>query len=349
MTPAHRARPTNLPAPPSSDGPILALDLGGTNLRTAVVTADGRVVGRQVTTTPVSAAEIVEAAHRGFRESITAARRELGVDVEPGAIGISAPGPLDPWAGVLVDPPNLHRSLWDFPLAPALGRAMGVPAYLERDTQVAALGEGEFGAAQRLSDYVYLTVSTGLGGAVVSDGRLLRGPDGNAGELGHLCVDADGPLCGCGARGHLEAIASGTAIARAYGASAGSEVAALEAAGDERAHEVMERARAAFAAAMVSIVNVFNPQRVIVGGGVAIGQGDRLLDPAREAVERLAFRRQAARVEIVPAQLGDDVGLIGALSLVRLARLEEDRNLNRDATTSGQSALTPRPPRPARS
>ena len=90
----------------------------------------------------------------------------------------------------------------------------------------------------------------------------------------------------------------------------------------------MDYARKAFAAAVVSIVDVFNPSRVVVGGGIAIGQGDRLLDPAREAVEQLSFRRQAARVEIVPAQLGDDVGLIGALSLVRLARFGEDRDLH---------------------
>lgn len=242
----------------------------------------------------------------------------------PAAIGISAPGPLDPRTGTLIDPPNLDRSLWNFPLAARIGGELGLPAVLERDTQVAILAEGHFGAARGLTDYVYLTVSTGIGGAVVSDGRLLRGPDGLAGELGHLTVDIDGPPCGCGARGHLEAIASGTAIARAMGVGEASLVAALEEAGDPAASEVMERARQAFAAAVVSIVDVFNPQRIIVGGGVAMGQGDRLLDPARAAIRKTAFRRQADRVELVPAQLGDDVGLIGALSLVSLARLGDD-------------------------
>jgi glucokinase len=283
---------------------------------------------------------VVDAAAQSFRRTLAAA------DTLPQAIGISAPGPLDPWTGVLVDPPNLDRSLWDFPLGPALAERMNLPAFLERDTQVAALGEGQFGAARELTDYVYLTVSTGIGGAVVSAGRLLRGPDGNAGELGHLTVDINGPLCGCGAPGHLEGISSGTAIARAYGADSGGAVAQLEDEGDERARTVMDYARQAFAAAMVSIVDVFNPQRVIVGGGVAMGQGDRLLQPAREAVERLSFRRQAARVDIVPAALGDDVGLIGALSLVRLALLGEDRDLNSDATTRGRVALTLRPPAP---
>jgi glucokinase len=180
---------------------------------------------------------------------------------------------------------------------------------------------------------VYLTVSTGIGGGVVIDNRLLRGPDAVAGELGHLTIDLDGPECGCGARGHLEAISSGTGIARAarergLGEIGAVQVAALEDAGDETAAQIMDYARRAFASAVVSIVDVFNPSRVVVGGGIAIGQGDRLLQPARDAVEQLSFRRQAARVEIVAAQLGDDVGLIGALSLVRLARFGEDRDLN---------------------
>jgi len=258
--------------------------------------------------------------------------------VVPVAIGISAPGPLDPNKGELIDPPNLDRSLWNFPLAPRIGQEFDLPAVLERDTQVAILAEGDFGAARGLTDYVYLTVSTGIGGAVVSDGRLMRGPDGLAGELGHLTIDIDGPVCGCGARGHLEAIASGSGIAKAMGVGEASLVAAYEEAGDARAAEVMERARQAFAAAVVSIVDIFNPQRIIVGGGVAMGQGDRLLDPAREAIRQTAFRRQADRVELLPAQLGDDVGLIGALSLVALARLGDDEQ---DSFTNDNSRVAP--------
>ena len=205
----------------------------------------------------------------------------------PVAIGISAPGPLDPHTGTLIDPPNLDRSLWDFPLAARIGQELDLPAVLERDTQVAILAEGEFGAGRGLTDYVYLTVSTGIGGAVVSDGRLMRGPDGLAGELGHLTIDIDGPVCGCGARGHLEAIASGTGIAKAMGVGAmrRSWPRSRRLATPLR-RQVMERARQAFAAAIVSIVDIFNPQRIIVGGGVALGQGDRLLDPAREAIRR---------------------------------------------------------------
>ena len=310
---------------------MLALDLGGTQLRTAIVLSDGRLLGRRSEPTPHADAEtVVTACVRALRASLAAASADSSTSVAPVAVGISAPGPLNPRTGTLIDPPNLDRSLWNFPLAARIGNELNLPAVLERDTQVAILAEGAFGAARGLTDYVYLTVSTGIGGAVVSDGRLMRGPDGLAGELGHLTIDIDGPVCGCGARGHFEALASGTGIARAMDVGEASLVAALEEAGDAGASEVMERARQAFAAAVVSIVDIFNPQRIIVGGGVAMGQGDRLLDPAREAIRKTAFRRQAERVELVPVQLGDDVGLIGALSLVSLARLGDD-------VASGQS------------
>jgi glucokinase len=315
---------------------VLALDLGGTQLRTAVVFGDGQVVARRASRTPRADAETLlnacteqlNATLTEFGEFVSTATTAVG---QPGVLAISAPGPLDPFRGVLIDPPNLDRSLWNFPLAARLGERLRMPAVIERDTQVAVLAEGDFGAARGLTDYVYLTISTGIGGGVVSGGRLLRGADGLASELGHMTIDIKGPACGCGAPGHLEAISSGTAIARAareaglspVGATevGAREVAAAAEAGDAIASGIMDRARAAFAAAAVSIVDLYNPQRIVVGGGLAMGQGDRLLDPAREQIKRHAFRRQAERVDVVPAQLGDDVGLVGGLSLVTLARL----------------------------
>lgn len=320
----------------ASETAVAALDLGGTHMRTAVVHA-GRVIGRRHAGSAVGrgAEDVIARAAAALRQSIDEHLASGGSP--PLVLGVSAPGPLDPRRGVLFDPPNLEKSFWDLPLAERLGEATGMRAFLDRDTQVAALAEGRFGAAIGLTDFVYLTVSTGIGGAVVSDGRLLRGGRGLAGELGHMQVDLDGPPCGCGARGHLEAFASGTGIARAAsdalgagregpllerlaaqagGVLSGAAVAAAEDAGDPLAAEIMDAARRAFAAAMVSIVDVFAPQRVVVGGGAAIGQGERLLAPAREAVARLAFREQAAQVEIAPAELGDDVGLLGAAVLV---------------------------------
>lgn len=325
--------------------PVLALDLGGTQLRTAVALPDGTLLGRRTEPTPRAAATIiVEACVRALKLSLADADAQAPRTLAPVAIGMSAPGPLDPQAGTLIDPPNLDRSLWGFPLAARIGAELDLPVALERDTHVAALAEGRFGAARGLSDYVYLTVSTGIGGAVVSGGRLMRGPDGVAGELGHMTVDIDGPPCGCGARGHLEALASGSAIARAMGVDEASLVAASADAGVQAAVEIMERARQAFAAAAVSIADIFNPQRIIVGGGVAIGQGDRLLEQAREQIRKHAFRRQAERVEVVPAELGDDVGLIGAVALVELAALGDHGDLKNDATGAGAAVLTREPP-----
>ncbi len=257
------------------------------------------------------------------------------------ALGISAPGPLDPLRGVFWDPPNLGPSFWNVPIADRLANSLGVPAALERDTHVAILGERALGAGIGLDDLVYLTVSTGFGGAVISGGTLMRGPDGVAGELGHICVDMDGPVCGCGGRGHLERMTSGSGMARsaAEALQAGLDapelariavriapaplearhVSEAAAAGDPTARQIIDTARRAFAAAVVSIVDIFNPERIIVGGGIAIAWGEALLGPARELVAKTAFRVARARVSIVAASLGDDVGLIGALPLVRSA------------------------------
>jgi glucokinase len=313
---------TNAAEPGELARPVLALDLGGTQVRTAVVLADGRLIARRAAATPRAHAETITAACVDTLSETLRAAAAIGAE-RPRALGISAAGPLDPFAGVLLDPPNLDHSLWGFPLAARLGEALDLPAAMALDVHAAALAEGRFGAAKGLTDFVYLTISTGVGGAVVTGGRLMRGPDGVAGELGCLTIDINGPLCGCGAPGHLEALASGIGIARAarergLGELDAAAVAAAEERGDRTAAAIMDGARAAVAAAMVTIVDVFNPQRVIVGGGIALGQGDRLLGPAREAVRRLAYRRQAERAEIVPAALGDDVGLIGALLLVDL-------------------------------
>ena len=324
---------------------VLALDLGGTQIRAAAVLSDGSLVHRVNAPTPSAAgpAAVVDACIRSLeqvRDGFESERSHRAP--RPIGIGISAPGPVDPFRGVVVDPPNLGSDFRDVPLAERIGAALGLPAWLDRDTQVAAMGEGRFGAARDCRDYLYVTVSTGIGGAIVSDGHLLRGPDGGAGELGHLVIDRTGPRCGCGATGHLEAIASGVAIARAArgaaergesavladlvrreGARFGArEVALAEQAGDPVAGSVLDDARDAFAAACITLVDVFNPALIVVGGSLAQGQGERWLAPARSAVERYGFRLAKQRVRIVPSQLGDDVGLVGGLVLVESQRAD---------------------------
>jgi glucokinase len=186
---------------------------------------------------------------------------------------------------------------------------------------------------------MYVTVSTGLGGAVYADGRLLLGPDGTAGEIGHVTLLEGGPRCGCGGVGHLEAISSGSGLAgqardcivsttagvsispflaerEAVAPLTGRDVAEGELAGDSICTALMARARRAFAIACVGWVNTFNPERIVIGGTVAQRQGERWLEPARAEIAATGLRSPSARVQIVAAELGEDVGLVGAWPLV---------------------------------
>jgi glucokinase len=268
-----------------------------------------------------------------------AASPEIARDIA--GIGLSSPGPVDPVRGLVVEPPNLGPEFRDIALAKALSDAEDLPAFLDRDTNVAALGEQAFGAARGFQDFIYLTVSTGIGGAIVTGGEILHGPDGFAGELGHVVVEMDGPRCGCGGPGHVEAIAAGVSLAREAralvaadrspylaeqatllggpGELSAKEVAEGALAGDPACIQVMDRARRALAAACVGYVNAFNPHRIVIGGSIADAEGERLLQPIRDAIASEVFKVVAAKVSVVPAALGGDVSLAGAQPLVMRA------------------------------
>lgn len=318
------------------DGSVLALDLGASRTRAAVVDGNGGVVARTDRETRRAAGpEAVLADAVAMLRAVLGQAPDGPQSVH--AIGVSAPGPLDAARGVLVEPPNLGGAFRNVPIAEPLSIALSLPVVVERDTNVAALAEWQFGAARGVTDFIYVTVSTGIGGGIVCDGRPLLGADGAAGELGHLVVDLDGPPCGCGARGHLEAVSSGTGIAGAAEAAieAGSapgletrrraagraldarDVAVAADEGDPDAERIMDRARRGFAESCVALANVFNPELIVVGGSVARAQGERWLEPARRRVAEVAFRIPRERLRIVPAALGDDVSLVGALPLVR--------------------------------
>ena len=282
---------------------------------------------------------VVDACRAVARESRSAAAAKLTDEIA--GIGISSPGPVDPVRGIVVEPPNLGPAFRDIALAEALGDVEGLPAFLDRDTNVAALGEQAFGAARGFHDFIYLTVSTGIGGSIVTGGEILHGPDGFAGELGHVVVEMDGPRCGCGGAGHVEAIAAGVALAREaralvaadsspYLADAAGLLGGVEAlsakevaegslAGDPACQQVMDRARRALAAACVGYVNAFNPHRIVVGGSIADAEGDRLLQPIRDAIASDVFKIVGRGVTVVPAALGGDVSLAGAQPLVMRA------------------------------
>jgi glucokinase len=332
----YAAKPNGTPVP-AADLVVLGLDVGGTQIRAAAVLSDGSRLARTAMPTPVGAGphaegDIHSTCERLLRDVL--AQLSARVRGRVVAVGISSVGPVDPWRGLVVDPPNVP-ALRDSPLADELEARLGLPAYLERDTNVAALAEHWLGAARGCADFLYVTASTGLGGAIFRSGKLLLGPDGTAGELGHVTLLlADGPECGCGGKGHLEGIASGSGLARqaraglaagtshflkeraAHAPLTGRDVAEGEQAGDAVCAGLMERARGAFALACVGWVNAFNPEKIVIGGTLAERQGERWLEPARAAVESSALAVPARRVRIVPAELGEDVGLVGAWPLV---------------------------------
>jgi glucokinase len=286
-----------------------AVDLGGTRIRSAAAHEPARFEQRDEFDTPDGPRAVIQA--------MASSLRRVSADVRSiAAIGVSAPGPLDHRRGVIHEAPNIP-GFEEIPLAAELSGDLGRPVFLDRDTVVAAIGEALYGAARGARDFVYVTISTGIGGAIVADGRIVRGASGTAGEVGHWPVDPDGPRCGCGANGCIEAIASGSGISRAYGARGADEVFEASRLGEARAEAVLSRASRALGDLAVGLVNLLNPAIIVVGGGVAIGQPDFVLGAMRQAVRERAFAVPAAAVRIVPAALGEDAGLVGALAMAR--------------------------------
>ncbi|HET8776057.1 MAG TPA: ROK family protein [Candidatus Limnocylindria bacterium] len=316
-----------------AERPVLAVDLGGTQIRAALITPDLEVHGRRAE--PTRDEEGVDAVLRRIADLAATVRREATANglPEPIGLGISSPGPLDPWRGVVLMAPNLAG--WtNVPVAERLSDALELPAFLERDTNVAVTAEWRYGAATGTRNAIYITVSTGIGGGVIIDGHPLRGTHGTAGEVGHIVVELDGPRCGCGGFGHVEAIASGTALARdaramldrdddsplARLAASGEEVdaelvARAAAAGDSAAMALLDRAFVAIGALCASLVNLLDPEVIVIGGSIA-EHHPRLFEVARAELRRRAFPILVDRIRIEPAALGGDVSLIGLLPIV---------------------------------
>jgi len=202
----------------------------------------------------------------------------------------------------------------------------GTPVFLDRDTVIAAIGEGMVGAARGERDYVYITVSTGVGGAIVSGGRMLRGATNTAGELGHWPVALMGPrgsgatagseelpACGCGSYGCVESFAGGRNLAQQFGSRDAGDVFRAARAGDDRAKALVARAEAALTNLAIGLVNGLNPSVIVVGGGITEHEPQHVLDPMRRGIRERAFAVPAAAVQVVGAALGPDVGMVGAL------------------------------------
>jgi glucokinase len=295
---------------------VVALDVGGTVIKGALVAADGSFLRsrRWPTGREAGPEAVVERILGAAAELVETARAEL--DGYPRAAGVAVPGAVDEERGTAAYSANIG---WrDLPLRSLLADRLQLPTALAHDVRAASLGEGAFGAARGLADYLFVGIGTGIGGGIVAGGQALRGAHGLAAEIGHVLVQPEGPLCGCGARGCLETLASASAIARRYQARTGAaeataeDVAGLVAAGDPAAGEVWETAVHALAVALAQCVTLLDPAAVVVGGGLS-ASGEMLLSPLRAALaSRLSFQ---AMPEIRRGQLGDGAGCAGAALL----------------------------------
>ncbi len=306
---------------------VLAIDIGGTKLAAGIVDVDGRILSRGEVPTLAT-----EGPERVLDRIVRLAKGLLGMpEISPDEIhriGIGCAGPVDRQAGLILNPPNLPGWI-KVPLVERIENALGCPAVLENDANAAALGEFRYGAGKGASSLVYLTVSTGIGGGIILDGKIWHGLKDGAGEVGHMTLLPDGPICGCGNRGCLEALASGPSIARrarealATGSESrlrevqdptAADVTRLVQEGDAVAGEVWRETVTYLGLGVAAIVTMLAPERVVIGGGVAMA-GDLLFEPLRREVRHRVKLVAVESVPILPAALGQDVGILGAAAV----------------------------------
>jgi glucokinase len=312
---------------------VVGVDLGGTKILALVVDKQFAVVGRAKKST--KAQEGVAHVHDRIVAAVIEACRGAGLDPKALAgVGVGSPGPLDPATGVIIDSPNLG---WhNYPLREKLQQALGVPVAVDNDANLGTLSEQRLGAARGKQHVVGIFAGTGIGGGLVLNGQLFYGASGAAGEIGHIVMNPDGPLCGCGNRGCLEAIASRSAIAgeaavaavRGHAphllAACGGDVTKVRSgdlaeaiqAGDQAIETIVRRAARYIGIAIGSLVNLLSPDCVVLGGGMVEAMEDIFLAEAREALKHHAMPYLAQRVEIMPARLGDDAVALGAALLI---------------------------------
>ena len=314
---------------------MLGVDIGGTKMALGLVGSDGhllRAVHEKATRTEDQDA-FVEGLVRALRSVLE------GADEPPIGIGLGCAGTVDWGRGAVIESPNLPVS--DLPLAGIVADALDLPVILDNDANVATWAEVRVGCARGLRHVVMLTLGTGVGGGLVLDGRLYRGANGCAGELGHTIVQAEGDLCACGRRGCLERYASGTALERfaeriadevargipaagrapGYGDELvrlqrggeleGEAIGRLAVAGDAGAVDAVREVARWLGLGLSNLANIFNPEMIVVGGGLS-ALGDVLLDPAREILQRTAIAPNKDEARVAAAQLGADAGVVGA-------------------------------------
>ena len=312
---------------------VVGIDIGGTKLATVVADEGGNVLQkvRKPTESEKGPQHAVQLILNMVDEVLDLARLRRA-DIS--GIGVSCGGPLDTKTGIIYSPPNLPG--WDaLPLKEMIESEFHIPTIIENDANAGALAEARFGGGRGYDYVLYMTMSTGIGGGIVANGEIYHGANDSAGEVGHQILLPDGPLCGCGQYGCLEALCSGPSIARrAQEAVADQPHTRILVLADGqidrvRSEHVLQAAREgdAVAVALVeetayymgwgiaNLVNILNPQIVLLGT-IAVAAGDLLLDPIRRTVTKMAMQRPVETVKIMPAELGDSIGDLAAISLV---------------------------------
>ena len=325
----------------SDAGYIVGVDLGGTSINVGVVPFDGSAV-LAMRSSPTGAEKgpkhVVDRIIVMIREAMADAAAEADIP-DDGFIGIGlgSPGPLDRSTGTVIETPNLG---WrNFPLRDLVSNAIGLPAELDNDANAATIGEWWVGSARGFDNVIGVTLGTGIGGGIVLNGQIFHGASDAAGEIGHMSIDSTGRKCKCGNYGCLEAYASGPAIAaRAVEGLMTGEDSLLPSlvdgdlsritaetvyegivAGDAFAKEVMRDTAKFLGSGIANLINILNPEIVVISGGVTRA-GDQLLEPLRNEVRRRAFKPAFENCRIVTSELGNKAGVIGAACVFRIVR-----------------------------
>ncbi|MGO4371124.1 ROK family protein [Paenibacillus sp. 2TAB19] len=297
----------------------IGIDIGGTKIALGFVDEQGQVLAKSSLKTDLTVEPSIMIARIADEVKLLSEQHNIALDSVIG-IGVGAPGPLDTKNGTLTCPPNL-KSWWGFPVVDQLKSHLPLPIKMENDATAAALAEKWLGAAQDSDHFIFITISTGIGAGIYLHGKLLTGSTGNAGDVGHMIVDPAAGTCTCGLPGCWEWIASGTAITRQATELLGRPVSSKEAfelaaEGDAQMSELVNRVFNYIGMGCVSLINVLDPNKIVIGGGVS-QVGAPLFDAVRSYVAKHALNPSGRETAIVAAQLEQDAGLIGAAALVQ--------------------------------
>lgn len=310
----------------------IGFDLGGTNMGSALVGLDGELIYQNdCATLAHEPSENVIARMKNLIKDCFEKAREKNLNIL--SIGMGSPGVIDTEKGIIINSPNIPD--WNnIEIVDVMNKEFNVPCAIDNDVRVAAMGEYQFGAGKGYKNILCIAIGTGIGGGIILDGKLMRGPTFSMGEIGHLTLKKDGPKCGCGNYGCMEALGSSTAIIReAKKAIDNNEsdilktlmeeskelstyiVAQAAEKGDKKALEIITQAAEWVGIGLAGVVNLINPEIIIIGGGVSLA-GDIIFNPIINEIKKRSLKIPGQFVKVVPASLGDFAGMVGASALI---------------------------------